>query len=295
MVTDWLHNPRVLMLLPLVSATLCALVLAATRKQMPPAEPRWRLVRALIVVGFWIGGWGALKAVLGWRTGMLMMPPMGLGADPWLSLAAIVVGHALFFGWLIPHGIEGRSLREMGWRRHHALRYFLIGGAITLIVASVVPVSGMPADLQQQLGVQGARPGAIIGMPIPLMWVLLYGFVLTGWTEENLFRGHLMPAFREVGLDGRKANMAQAAVFITIHIPGLIPELIRQHTEYGVVAMVAAAVIACVGWWLWGLMFGWLRMRFDSIVPGFAVHGTWNAVHVARTWIGVFVVMQWLS
>lgn len=55
------------------------------------------------------------------------------------------------------------------------------------------------------------------------------------------------------------------------------------------------AVIACLAWWLWGLLFGWLRMRFDSIVPGFAVHGTWNAVAVARTWAGMFVVMSWFS
>lgn len=295
MVTDWLHNPRVLMLVPLVSATLCALVLAATRKRMPPEEPRWRLARALIVVGFWIGSIVVRHAVLGQMALMLLAPPMGLGADVWLSLGANLLGVSLFFGLLIPWGIEGRSMREMGWKRHHAIRYFLIAGILTLIVASLNPIQGLPEDFKETLGIQDVRAGAILGIPIALMWVLLIGFVYSAWTEENLFRGHLLPAFREVGLSGRGANMAQAGVFTSIHIPGLIVSLSNAHADLAFGGLIAAAVLPLISWWLMGMLFGWLRMRFDSIVPGFAAHGTWNAVYFARAWIGVFVVMQWMS
>ncbi len=295
MVTDWLHNPRALMLMPLVAATLCAFVLAATRRRMPPEQPRWRLVRALIVVAFWIAGLAVPYAALGRWSGMLLMPPMGLGAGVWLSLAANVLGIALFFGWLIPWGIEGRSLRDIGWKRHHAIRYFLIAGIITLIVASFSPMRGLPEDFKETLGIQDVHAGTIIGMPIPLMWVLLLGFVYSGWTEENFFRGHLLPAFREVGLSGRRANMAQAGIFVLMHVPGLIASLSAGKAALGPGGMLTAVAFPLVVWWLYGLLFGWLRMRFDSIVPGFAVHGTWNAVYFARAWIGVFVVMQGLS
>jgi|LSQX01.3.fsa_nt_gb membrane protease YdiL (CAAX protease family) len=295
MVTDWLHNPRALMLMPPIAAAVCALLLAATRRRMPTEEPRPRLVRALIVVAFWIMSLAVQFAVLGRWSLMLLMPPMGLGAAVWLSLAAKVLGTALFFGWLIPWGIEGRSMREIGWKRHHAIRYFFIAAIITFVVASVSPMRGLPQDLKQTLGVQDVHAGAIIGMPIPLMWVSLMGFVYSGWAEENFYRGHLLPAFREVGLSGRGANMAQAGIFMLMHVPGLFASLSAERAALGPSGMLTAIVFPIVGWWLWGLLFGWLRMRFDSIVPGFAVHGTWNAVYLARTWIGAFVVMQQLS
>ncbi len=295
MVTDWLHNPRALMLVPLLAATLCALVLCATRRRMPPEQPPWRLVRALIIVGFWIASVGVRYALLGKWAFLLLMPPMGLGAQAWLSLAAGLVGTAVFFGWLIPCGIEGRSLREMGWRRHQAVRYFLVAGIVTLIAASLNPMRGLPEEFRETLGIQDVRAGAILGMPIALMWVLVIGFVLSGWTEENFFRGHLLPAFREMGLSGRVANMAQAGVFMLVHIPGLMVSMSTTRPEFGPGPAMAAAAVQVLGWWLMGLLFGWLRMRFGSIVPSFAVHGTWNAVYFARMFAGIFVVMEWLS
>lgn len=295
MVTDWLHNPRAVMLVPLLVATGCALLLAVTRVRFPPEQARWRLIRALIIIGFWFAGLAIITATLGKSAAMLLMPPSGAEAATWLSLAAYLAGTSLLLGWLIPWGIEGRSLREMGWRRHRAIRYFLVAALATLLVASLMPIRGMPAEMAEMLGISDARASAILLMPDALAWVLLMGFVLGAWTQENLFRGHLLPAFREVGMSGGGANMAQAAVFVVIHIPGLIIPLGDQRVEHGIAAMVVAALVAAVAYLIVGLFLGWLRMRFDSIVPGFAVHGTWNAMMVARAWAGMFIVIQRLQ
>ncbi len=50
-----------------------------------------------------------------------------------------------------------------------------------------------------------------------------------------------------------------------------------------------------ISWLLWGLLFGWLRLRTKSIVPGFVLHGTFNFVVFLAVWASLGVVIKSLG
>jgi len=277
MITDWLRAPDVWVLTPLVAGLVCALALTLTRRWLPPERPLWLICRALVICA-------ALSAVYGVATAR--MPKSGgaavlvcfssHGSLSTLHMVSRLVGCGLILGTLIPCLIEGRSLAQMGWRWRRAGWYAVGGLAAGLLLATAAPGPGPPPDLAEALSLRPERGWALVPMlPVSFVAACAAFGLLAGWSEENVFRGHLMPALASAGLSPRWANVLQAVVFAFYHVPA--------HAVAGTPADYAGPAWALVVAWLivfglWGLLFGFLRQRTGSIVPGFALHTSSNAM-----------------
>ena len=281
MITDWLHAPDAWMLAPVAAAFVCALVLTLTRRRWDPQEPVWCMRRAILIC----------VAMSAWPLAEhLYMGDFAAGyvfafqkefSRGTLQLGACFAGNAILLGWLVPWVIEGRSLAAMGWVRRHAVRYLLGGLVLGAILGSLL----------YRRGITGGIPDLIPPEHgLDLLPLLPWQFVVSclalgltaGWAEENVFRGHLMPAFAERGHSARNANLLQALVFSLYHVPGSMGAAPwRTDDPSSVVGNLVADV--CVKFVV-GLIFGLMRRRAGSIVPGFAFHSTFDAAHMVFTW-----------
>lgn len=107
--------------------------------------------------------------------------------------------------------------------------------------------------------------GAYAGVPLTAgnLFVAFWNTaVVTALSEEILFRGFL------AGLLHRRmplgwANLAQATLFVLPHL--LILTVDVRLWPFAVVSPLIS-----------GLIFGWLRLRYGSIYPGWIVHGIAN-------------------
>lgn len=164
----------------------------------------------------------------------------------WSAFAAMVA-NAVIIGWLVPSVIERRSLREMGWQ----VNFWAIVTAAFAGLAVFVHMAQWPYGPQAAVA------------------VLVAAFISAGCREENLFRGHLMPTLQENGISPLNANLIQAAVFSAGHLPWLVaPVLSWSPADF-----IIFGWGSLVKWFVWGLLFGWLRMRTRSIIPAVAAHG----------------------
>jgi membrane protease YdiL (CAAX protease family) len=111
--------------------------------------------------------------------------------------------------------------------------------------------------------------GAYAGVPLTganLLVAFWNTAVVTALSEEILFRGFL------AGLLERRlplwwANLTQATLFVLPHL--LILTVDVRLWPFAVLSPLIS-----------GLIFGWLRLRYGSIYPGWIVHGIANFVAV---------------
>ena len=90
------------------------------------------------------------------------------------------------------------------------------------------------------------------------LWQLLALYSLApAIFEEIAFRGVIFDRLRRV-LGEREGWLVQAAFFSVLH---LSPVIFPTHFAMG-------------------LIFGWLRMRTGSLLPGMVLHCAWNAVNI---------------
>jgi uncharacterized protein len=90
------------------------------------------------------------------------------------------------------------------------------------------------------------------------LWQLLALYSLApALFEEIAFRGVIFERLRRV-LGEREAWLVQAAFFSVLH---LSPVIFPTHFAMG-------------------LIFGWLRMRTGSLLPGMVLHAAWNAANI---------------
>lgn len=277
MVTDWLSNPDTILILDVPVALVCALVLILTRRILPPTDRRWRLVRALFIcicagipsaIAAFIAPGYALAGLL--NTG-------GVVSRGAVHLSAFALGNALIMGWLALWLIEGRMLRQMGWRRQGWVKYVLVGSVAGLVLGAIWPVR--PIEFLAEIGGQPTgNLGVLFTVPWHFLVVCAIRALAVAWSEENIFRGHLLPALREVGLSGGKANLSQALVFAAYHA-GAIAAITRasQAPTTEVVGQAIGVVLALV---VWGLIFGLMRIRTRSIVISFGFHATYDAIRI---------------
>jgi membrane protease YdiL (CAAX protease family) len=275
MITDWLTDPDRAILGCPVTALLAALILALTRRHWSPRHPRARVGRALVLCACmagpmavnWLVAGGSFEGI---ALGILPMD----GRSP-LYAVAYVLGGGLLLGWLIPCGIEGRSLREMGWVRRRWPVYLLLGTAAGLAMGCVFGPKMGTADLPPGILPEATGLGIILMAGPRVIGACLLMGIVTGWMEENVVRGHLMTSLQEAGLRPRSAWLLQAVVFALYHLPKAFtnPKLASAELPVGLGLVVGGFG----GIFLWGLLFGWLRQRTGSLVPGFALHSLYDA------------------
>lgn len=277
MITDWLRDPSVWTLGWLAAAMDCAAVLPLLQLAFPSASARWRLARVLLLCAF-IAIAPALPSVgvRGFGNGLFAFvsrdDPIGL-----LRLAAYVIGAGVFVGWLVPVYTEGRSLKSMGWVAKGAPGYLAAGLAAGVVLACVLPTRDCVPHID---GVFPEQRGLSVLPLLPIQFVatcVLFALT-TAWFEENVFRGLLLPALGETGLSRAWGNLWQALVFGLYHLPHDYMGSRGSNLDAPLWAVLYGAFAAR---FLWGMLFGWLRQRTGSIVPSFALHLAFNAVHLA--------------
>lgn len=274
MVTDWLANPDVTLIVHLPLALICAAALAATRQILPPTNPRWRVARALFICAILsLSSPVATLAAPGSFAVRFMTLGEGAGRSV-IGLTAIAV-ECLLMAWLIPWLIEGRPLGQMGWVKRRWARYLAFAAVAGLVGAWAWHPE--PAAHQLLTEMEFEVPRGNLGFlallsPRFVIVCVVYG-LLSAWCEENVFRGHLLPSLRETGMRGARANIIQALIFMAYHPASLLILIVLGHPD----ALTAGQCIwVCIVWFAWGLLFGLLRVRTGSIVPSFALHAAYN-------------------
>ncbi len=183
-------------------------------------------------------------------------------------LAITVLGGALLSPQ--PQSLLGAVTDRVGWS-------FLLAAVFLLVVIRIAGLRG--AGLRGSSGWRGIRllwlPSLYIagflgvatqlGLPaMPVMAMILLNCALVGLSEELMFRGVLLGAFRE-------AAGTKVAVFASTLIFGAVHSL-----NVFVIGDLGAALVQSGAAFISGLMFAALRIRLGSVWPGVLVHTLWN-------------------
>ncbi len=89
---------------------------------------------------------------------------------------------------------------------------------------------------------------------------IFFSFLIASWQEENIFRGHLM-LFLGHRFNAYESIIYQAIVYSIAHV--------GFYSFYPLPVFIASLIFA----FIFGLIFGFLRMSTTSQIPAFVVHG----------------------
>jgi membrane protease YdiL (CAAX protease family) len=159
----------------------------------------------------------------------------GLGWT-WLAAAGFILAVVLWQGWR-DVGLD-RWAEAEGWRLAWLPMVYVVGG---LAVATFL---GLP--------------------PATILLLILLNTLLVGFSEELMFRGVLLQAFRH-------ATSIWLAVFLTSVVFGAVHSL-----NVFVTGDLRAALIQSSAAFLSGLVFIALRLRTGSLWPPIIVHALWD-------------------
>jgi uncharacterized protein len=196
--------------------------------------------------------------VTGWLYGLLLATSLFFGIayfiEPsgdfgaWHTLAFGVV----VFAFAIPYRVELRALLRPATFDRNAWK--------ALAIASVIQFAllGAVFYLLEQTGIPFERITDDMQRHDYALWQLIALYSLApALCEEIAFRGIIFDRLRGV-LGEREGWLVQAALFSVLH---LSPVIFPTHFAMG-------------------LIFGWLRMRTGSLIPGMMLHAAWNAANI---------------
>jgi membrane protease YdiL (CAAX protease family) len=183
-------------------------------------------------------------------------------------LAITVLGGALLSPR--PESLLGAVTDQVGWS-------FLLA---SMFLLAIIPIAGLrdtglrgsycwrdiPLLWLPSLYIAGFLGVATqLGLPpMPVMATILLNCALVGLSEELMFRGVLLGAFR--GAAGTMtAVIASTLIFGAVHSLNVF-----------VIGDLGAALVQSGAAFISGLMFAALRIRLGSIWPGVLVHTLWN-------------------
>jgi membrane protease YdiL (CAAX protease family) len=193
--------------------------------------------------------------VVGWLYGLLLATSLGFGIAysidatgdflSWESLAfgiVIAVFAVRYRGEILPllhpATFDGNARRKLAIAT--VVQFVLLGAVFYLLAQTGIPFERITDEMQRH---------------DYKLWQLLALYSLApAVTEEIAFRGIIFNRLQRV-LGEREGWLVQAALFSVLH---LSPVIFPTH-------------------FVMGLIFGWLRMRTGSLIPGMILHGAWNA------------------
>lgn len=159
---------------------------------------------------------------------------------------------------------HGRGLLEVAERaglRLGGTRYLLHSALFALATVGVLVIWPPPLEPFLREG-SPQRPFAGIGLSArTVAMALIYGVLKTGFAEELLFRGLIAGSLAR-RLSNFQANFFQALIFLVPHlfVLRIMPEM------WPIIPIV----------FLSSLFFGWVRIKSDSMVGPWLIHGTAN-------------------
>lgn len=263
-------------------------------RMRPDRLPRvpWAAVAVFVVVSF---GLAWLVALPLW-----LMHPDGAGYQALFSaLASLMMftpGLAVLvvvFAMKTPSRERMRFLGMWPLRPARRVVWFIVASLfapVLLVIAcagvavlcgwltlDLVHFSAFREMLDAQLTTQGQSPELI---PASLTGAIVLGQLLVipfgalvnsvfAFGEEIGWRGWLLPALRPLGV--WPALLASGAIWGLWHAPVILLGYNFGRTDaIGVLLMVGGCV-------MWGVFFGWLRLRSASVWPAVVGHGALNA------------------
>ena len=239
----------------------------------------------LAALPLWLAPDDASAALAGFVAPAMMATP---------ALAALVVvfaartprrDRARFLGlWPL------RPARRVVWFTVAALFAPLVIGALTTLLAGAL--GWVRLDLVHLSGFAEANaaalpagvdpgilppPGVLIAIQLALFPVLaLVPNAILGFGEELGWRGWLLPALRPLGV--WPALLLSGALWGVWHAPLTLLGHNYGLTDWRGVALMTAN---CV---VWGIAFGWLRLRSGSVWPPVVAHGALNGTGGMILW-----------
>ena len=163
------------------------------------------------------------------------------------------------------HGVAwSEALRRVGWRTCPPVA-LLWGLGVVAVVGGLawLAFQALPQGVLDNPNVNTSAYSGLRLSPLSFMTVLAREAVYVALGEEIFFRGLLGGWLtRRVGF--ARGNALQALVF-------LLPHLLLLTLSLSLWPLLAAQLVA--GW-----LMGWLRDRFDSILPGWLAHSLTNAL-----------------
>jgi membrane protease YdiL (CAAX protease family) len=195
--------------------------------------------------------------VVGWLYGLLLVTSLFFGIaysvnptgdfEPWLSLVSGVV----IFAFAVHYRDDILALLRPTFDRNArrmlaiatVIQFALLGAVFYLLEQTGIPFERITDEMQRH---------------DYALWQLLALYSLApAVCEEIAFRGIIFDRLRRV-LGEREGWLVQAALFSVLH---LSPVIFPTHFAMG-------------------LIFGWLRMRTGSLIPGMILHAAWNAANI---------------
>lgn len=181
-----------------------------------------------------------------------------------LALAAVIAALAR---------VAGLTWRELGLSRDGVGRGFAWGAAVAaaaFVVLGLAVAVPSTRPLLADARVEGLGAAGIA------FWVLVRIPFGTALLEEFAFRGALLAAWAR-RLGQRRAQLVQATLFGVWHITPTwvaleVNELVPGSAQRAAV-IAAAVVVTAIGGWL----FGWLRLRAESLLAPLVAHWGLNA------------------
>lgn len=189
---------------------------------------------------------------------------------------------ALLAVWLVvtlaPQALAGGGEAEIAELVRDGLMVGIAGGALLLLVAALlggygraIGLVGSAGSRLPLAGLAAAWVAAMLvvafagaGVPgLPALAFLVVNCVFVGVSEELMFRGFLLAAFRDAG--GRRAVAWTALAFGAVHA-------LNAVVTGEPVAAIAQAALA-VGMGIWA---GALRLRTGSLLLPVVLHGLWD-------------------
>jgi membrane protease YdiL (CAAX protease family) len=201
--------------------------------------------------------WDDLRVVT-WLYGLLLLTSLicgiGYSVDPdgdfgfWTTLvdAIVITGFAWHFRQEIapllnPSTLDGQAARKLGIAA--AVQFVALGAVFYLLEKTGLPFERITDEMQRH----DYR-----------LWQLLALYSLMPAVFEEIgFRGVIFGRLRRM-LGENEAWVVQAAFFSVLH---LSPVIFPTHFAMG-------------------MIFGWLRMRTGSLLPGMVLHAAWNAANI---------------
>lgn len=207
----------------------------------PPATDRWRELR----VAWWL--FGTLLFTSFCFGIAYSIAPQG-DFQSWMTLidGVLILGFATYYRAEILPLLNPSALDVPAWKK------LAIAAAILFVVL------GTAFYLLEETGVPFERITDEMWRHDYSLWQLLALYSLApAFFEEIAFRGIIFHRLRLV-LGEREGWLVQAAFFSVLH---LSPVIFVTHFAMG-------------------LIFGWLRMRTGSLIPGMILHASWNAANI---------------
>jgi len=200
--------------------------------------------------------WQDLRVVT-WLYGLLLMTSLVFGIayfvehtrdfQPWIALVdgIVILGFAAYYRDeilpLLRPTFDSNARKMLAIAT--VIQFGLLGAVFYLLEQTGIPFERITDEMQRH---------------DYALWQLLALYSLAPAVfEEIAFRGIIFDRLRRV-LGEREGWVVQAALFSVLH---LSPVIFPTHFAMG-------------------LIFGWLRMRTGSLIPGMILHAAWNAVYI---------------